>query len=157
LTAIALRVKVSPEEEAMAYKFPSDEWAQAFREAINASPAYKAAAATWTFGPVALVVKADPQIGVPEDVGMWLDLDRGQCREARVVNRAEAEKAPFCILGEYSRWKSVMRKELEPIKGMMQKKLELKGPMTTIVKYVNASKELVECSTRVPTLFLDEK
>ena len=33
----------------------------------------------------------------------------------------------------------------------MQKKLELKGQMTTIVKYVNASKELVECATRVPT------
>jgi putative sterol carrier protein len=40
---------------------------------------------------------------------------------------------------------------------MMQKKLELKGQMTTIVKYVNASKELVECATRVPTAFLDDK
>ena len=29
--------------------------------------------------------------------------------------------------------------------------------MTLIVKYVNASKELVECATQVPTQFLDEK
>ena len=48
-------------------------------------------------------------------------------------------------------------KELDPIKAMMQKKLELKGQMTTIVKYVNASKELVEAATRVQTRFLDEK
>src|SRR5437764_1483535 len=140
-----------------AYRFPSEEWARAFKDVVNASPAYKAAAATWTSGPVALVVRADPAIGLPDDTGLWLDLEKGVCRDARVVGRAEADKAPFCITGEYARWKSVMRKELDPIKGMMQKKLELKGQMTTIVKYVNASKELVECATRVPTAFLDEK
>src|SRR5690606_12978882 len=110
----------------------------------------------WTHGPVALVVKADPAIGVTDDVGLWLDLNQGVCREARMVSRAEAEKAPFCIAGDYARWKSVIRKELDPIKAMMQKKLELKGQMTIIVKFVNASKELVECATRVPTKFLDE-
>jgi putative sterol carrier protein len=137
--------------------FPSPEWAAAFKTAIDSSPAYKEAGATWTHGPVALVVKADPQLGVAEDIGVWLDLDRGICREVKVVSRAEAEKAPFCIAGDYARWKSVIKKELDPIKAMMQKKLELKGQMTTIVKYVNASKELVEAATRVPTKFLDEK
>lgn len=140
----------------MAYRFPSDEWGQAFREQVNRSAAYRAAAMTWTFGPVALVIKADPAIGLPDDVGLWLDLERGECRSARMVGRAEADKAPFCIAGDYAQWKSVMRKQLDPIKGMMQKKLELKGQMTTIVKYVNASKELVDAATRVPTDFLDE-
>jgi putative sterol carrier protein len=141
----------------MAHTFPSPEWAAAFKREVSSSAAYKAAAATWTFGPVALVARADPAIGLPEDLGVWLDIDRGDCRDVRIVGRAEAEKAPFCISGEYARWKSVIRKELDPIKAMMQKKLELKGQMTTIVKYVNASKELVECATRVPTHFLDER
>lgn len=141
----------------MAQTFPSPEWAADFKQAIDTSPAYKTAAAQWTFGPVALVVKADPAIGVPDDIALWLDLDRGVCREAKIVGRAEAERAPFCIAGDYARWKSVLRKELDPIKAMMQKKLELKGQMTIIVKFVNASKELVEAATRVPTRFLDEK
>jgi putative sterol carrier protein len=141
----------------MAFTFPSPEWAAEFKKAVQSSAAYKQAAATWTFGAVALLTKADPAIGLPEDVGMWLDIERGNCSDVRVVPKAEAEKAPFCITGEYARWKSVLRKELDPIKAMMQKKLELKGQMTTIVKYVNASKELVECATRVPTKFLDEK
>ena len=140
----------------MPFNFPSEEWAAAFKTEINGSAAYRAAAATWTHGAVALVVKADPAIGVPEAIGMWLDLDRGECKAAKVVGPDEAAKAPFCITGEYSRWKSVIKKELDPIKAMMQKKLELKGQMTTIVKYVNASKELVECATQVPTKFLDE-
>ena len=111
---------------------------------------------TWTFGPVALLTRVDPTIGLPEAIGMWLEIDRGNCTAVRVVPGAEAEKAPFCITGDYARWKSVLRKELDPLKAMMQKKLELKGQMTTIVKYVNASKELVECATQVPTKFLDE-
>jgi len=141
----------------MAHTFPSEEWGKSFMEQINGSAAYRGAAETWTFGPVALVVKADPEIGLAEPVGLWLDIERGSCRAVRIVSNDEAQKAPFCITGEYARWKQVMRKELEPIKGMMQKKLELKGQMTIIVKYVNASKELVECATRVPTRFLDER
>lgn len=141
----------------MAFTFPSPEWAAEFKKQVQASAAYKQAAATWTFGPVALLTRADPSIGLGEDIGMWLDIDRGQCSDVRVVPKAEAEKAPFCISGDYARWKSVLRKELDPLKAMMQKKLELKGQMTTIVKYVNASKELVECATRVSTAFLDEK
>jgi putative sterol carrier protein len=141
----------------MAWKFPSDEWGQAFKNEVNGSASYRAAAAGWTHGPVALVVRGEPSLGLADDVALWLDLDRGECKAARMVSAAEAAKAPFCITGEYARWKSVMRKELDPIKGMMQKKLELKGQMTIIVKFVNASKELVEASTRVPTQFLDEK
>lgn len=140
----------------MPYKFPSPEWADAFKQAIEASPGYRQAGATWTHGVVAMVVKADAALGIAEDIALWLDLHEGACREVKIVGRAQAEKAPFCIAGEYARWKSVLRKELDPIKAMMQKKLELKGQMTIIVKYVNASKELVECATRVPTQFLDE-
>jgi putative sterol carrier protein len=138
-------------------EFPSPEWAQDFKKVLDASAGYREAGKDWTHGPVALVVKADAGLGIADDIGLWLDLERGVCRDAKIVTRAEAEKAPFCISGEYSRWKSVIRKELDPIKAMMQKKLELKGQMTLIVKYVNASKELVECATRVPTQFLDEK
>jgi hypothetical protein len=39
---------------------------------------------------------------------------------------------------------------------MMQGKLRLKGDLPTIVRYVKASQELVECSTRIETRFLDE-
>jgi putative sterol carrier protein len=141
----------------MSLTFPSPEWASEFKRVLDGSQAYKAAGAGWTHGPVALVIRADQALGLASDVGLWLDLDRGVCREAKIVDRAEADRAPFCIAGEYARWKSVIKKELDPIKAMMQKKLELKGQMTTIVKYVNASKELVECATRVPTRFLDEK
>lgn len=138
------------------YAFPSEEWVRAYKDAVNASEAYRKAGATWTHGPVALVTKAEPAVGIKEPVGIWLDLHEGVCREARVVDAAEAAKAPFCITGEYARWKQILRKQIDPIQGMMQKKIELRGQMTIIVRYVQASKELVEAAQRVPTKFLDE-
>jgi putative sterol carrier protein len=136
--------------------FPSAEWAAAYKLAIDRSPTYRTAGKDWTHGPLALVVKADPAIGLSEEKGIWLDLHQGVCRAARFVDRAEAQQAPFCITGEYGRWKQVMRKQLDPIQGMMQKKLELKGQMTIIVRFVAAAKSLVEASQDVPTRFLDE-
>jgi len=140
----------------MALPFPSVEWVEEYKKQINLSEGYKKAGATWTAGAVALVTSAKPEIGLNEDVGIWLDLHQGVCREAKIVTAEEAQKAPFCITGDYARWKQVIKKELEPVKGMMQGKLKLKGDLPTIVRYVKASQELVECSTRIETKFLDE-
>jgi len=140
----------------MVLTFPSAEWVEEFKRQINSSEGYKKAGATWTAGVVALVISAKPEIGINEDFGMWLDLHQGVCREAKKVGLEEAQKAPFCIIADYTRWKQVIKKELEPVKGMMQGKLKLKGDLPTIVRYIKASQELVECTTRIETKFLDE-
>jgi putative sterol carrier protein len=141
----------------MSHLFPSTEWAAAYKVAINSNPAYKTAGKDWTHGVVAMVVKADPAMGIPEDVGMWLDVNQGECRDCKIVPAAEAQTAPFVIFADYARWKQVIKRELDPIKGLMQGKLKLtKGHMPTIVKHVNASRELVESTSRVDTKFRDE-
>ncbi|MDP9150751.1 MAG: SCP2 sterol-binding domain-containing protein [Myxococcota bacterium] len=143
--------------DAGAIRFPSSEWCSAYEGAINANAAYRAAGKDWTHGPVAMVVSADPSLGLAEDMAMWLDLHEGWCRSCRLVSRQEAENAAFVIVASYGRWKEVIRKQLDPTKGMMQNKLKLtKGHMPTMVKYVTASKELVESTSRVPTRFVDE-
>jgi putative sterol carrier protein len=139
----------------MSIPFPSEEWVRLYKDAINGNPEYRTGAADWTAGVVALVCKALPP-HLMADTGIWLDLDRGVCREARMVTVEEAAKAPFCITGDYARWKQVIRKELDPIKGMMQGKLRLKGDLPTIVRAVKASQELVNSCANVPTQFLDE-
>ncbi len=138
-------------------RFPSAEWCSACKDAINANAGYKVAGKDWTYGPVAMVVTAEPGIGIAEDLGMWLDVHQGECRGCRLVSREEAERASFVLVAPYARWKEVIRRELDPTKGMMQNKLKLtKGHMPTMVKFVTASKELVESTTRVPTQFIDE-
>jgi putative sterol carrier protein len=140
----------------MAYRFPSEEWIHEYQKAINASEDYKKSGATWTAGAVCLVVLANPSIDMEKEIGIWLGLNKGVCEEIRLVTVEEAQKAPFVITGDYSRWKQVVLGELEPIQGMMQGKLKLKGDLPTIVRYVKASQDLVECASKVDTRFADE-
>lgn len=140
----------------MSMAFPSAEWVSAYGAAINASEGYRAASLQWTFGPVALVVNPAPALGIADPVGIWLDLDRGTCRAAKVVTRGDAEQAPFVISADYAYWKRVIRKELGPIAGIMQRKLTLQGSLAIVVRFVKSAEQLVEAATTVPTRFLDE-
>jgi putative sterol carrier protein len=69
----------------------------------------------------------------------------------------EGGGAPYVIRAPYSRWKEVLRGDLDPVKGMMQGKLKLQGDLATIVRYVRAANELVHLTMQVPTEFLDER
>ena len=137
--------------------FPSQEWLDQYVVMIKASPDYAAAAETWE-GDVTYVFEAEPEKGVPEDIYSWMDLWHGDVRAHKYgVTKEEGEAAKFVIRAPYSRWKEVIKKELDPIKGMMQGKLKLKGDLPTIVRYVKASNELVNLAANVPTDFVDEQ
>jgi putative sterol carrier protein len=143
------------EEEGVAI-FPSDEWLAIYRDRINASPAYREAAATWE-GSVAFVFEAEPDHGVPDELWALLDLWHGECRDARMLDPAEGDRAQYVIRAPYSRWKEVVLGDLDPVKGMMQGKLKVQGDLATIVRYVRAANELVHLTMEVPTSFLDER
>ncbi|MFM8999243.1 MAG: SCP2 sterol-binding domain-containing protein [Actinomycetota bacterium] len=135
-------------------RFPSEEWIAAFVDQVNASAGYRDAGATWE-GDIAFVFEAEPDKGVAEPVVAWLDLWHGECRGWRLMDLAEADTAAYTIRAPYSRWKDVLNGDLDPIKGLMQGKLKLQGDLPTIVRYVRAANELVQCTTLVPTEFPD--
>jgi putative sterol carrier protein len=138
--------------------FPSEEWLGEFVEKINASAEYADAAATWE-GDLVFVYEKEPDKGVDEDVYAWLDLWHGKCRDAAKLDGPDdprAQSAKFTITAPYTRWKSVLKKELDPVKGMMQGKIKVKGDLPTIVRYVKASNVLVDLTTTVDTQFIDE-
>lgn len=138
------------------HDFPSAAWVAAYESAINASGDYRNASTEWTHGSVALVLPAQPAIGVPEDVGIWLDLDRGVCRAAKLVTRTEAQQAAFVLTAEYRYWKQIIKKELGPIAGIMQRKVGLVGSLPIVVRFIKSAEALVDAATRVPTRFLDD-
>lgn len=141
----------------MAHPFPSEEWTAAFAQAVNDNPGYREAGKDWTHGPVAMVIQKEPSLDIEDDIGMILDVHQGQCRGARyVTGMAAANEAPFVIVAKYDRWKDVIQGALDPTKAMLQGKLKLvKGNLPTMIKYVQASNQLVNSATKVPTEFID--
>lgn len=140
----------------MVYRFPSQEWTEAYKSAVNSNPAYAEAGKDWIHGPVALVVKADPSIGIEQDMAMLLDVHQGNCRSTNYRMASELiPEAQFVVEAGYDLWKEVIEGKLDPTKGMMQGKLKLsKGHLPTMIRYVQSSKQLVASATNVPTEFL---
>lgn len=140
----------------MAFKFPSAEWTSAYRDAVNASEGYRKHGKPWTFGAVAFVVKPDPSIGIEEERCLLLDVHEGVCRNATYgIGRDFVKDAPFVVVADYARWKSCLRGEIDPIKGMMEGKLKLeKGHLPTMLRFVESSRALVQAAQNVPTEFL---
>lgn len=135
--------------------FPSQAWLDAYRDAINASAPHREVAGDWE-GDVSLVIEADPDAGLGQTLHAWLDLWRGECREARIVGPDEADRARFVIRAPYSRWKDVMLGRLEPLRGMTQGKLKLRGDLPVLARYVPAIQLLVTLAGEIPTTFVDE-
>lgn len=133
----------------------SPEWAAAFKDEINRSPAYRQAAEGWE-GTVGLVILAEPDKNAPDDIGVYLDLWHGEARDVRVTSREDAGAADYVFTGSYSRWKRVASSELDPIRAVMTGQLKLRGNFPTLARYARAAKELVQCTTRVPVTWPDE-
>ena len=139
----------------MSYVAYSPEWAAAFMDEINSSDHYKKVAANWE-GSIGLVVLAEPDKSFPNDTGVFMDLWHGAARDVHICPAEEAKACKFVLTASYSRWKRVAKKELDPVKGIMTGQLKLRGDLPTIVRYVKAAQELVECTTRVDVAWQDE-
>ena len=139
------------------HRFPSAEWTDAFRIALNNDRAYREAGKVWTFGSVALIIRSDANQGLEQFAGIILDVHEGECRGARFVEGArDPDDAEFVIVGSYSRWKEVIEGKLDPMKAMMEGKLKLsRGDLPTIIRFVEPSRALVAGARKVPTWFTE--
>ncbi len=132
----------------MGVKFLTDEWAEAAKDALNSSSAYKKAATKWE-GDFYFVVPNGNSTG--SDVCMYMDLWHGECRDAcRITNPSEKSPA-FIMSAPLTVWKQIFEGKLDPIKGMMTKKLSLQGNKMKILKAPKAAVEMVNCCASIDT------
>ena len=134
----------------------SPQWAKLYKEEINSSESYRQAARGWKWS-VGLVVEAEPKKNFPDPKGVVLDLLEGKARSVKVGDPEDAQACDFVITASYSSWKDVAQKKLDTIRGLLFRKLKLKGDLPTILRYTKAAQELTEATTRIPVSWPDEK
>ncbi len=132
----------------MGITFATDEWAKALMNEINASEAYKKAAANWE-GDFYFVTTAGQ--GVAEDTYLYLDLWHGLARDAYLVKDPAAKKVAFQLSAPVDVWHKVLDGDIDPIAGIMKGNLKLKGNMMQIIKTPKAATELVASAMKVDT------
>lgn len=153
--AYATEVERRLASENKPYVIATPEWTAEFENLVQQDQDYKEFAKDWE-GSVALQIHAEPEAGLDEDIFILMDLWHGDCRSIRIVPRGAAEKADYQISGDYSKWKSVLVKELDVVKAIMQGKLRLRGDLPTIVRNVKAATRLVDLAGMVEGRFPDE-
>lgn len=151
--AVWRRQSFEKEGSAMAVEVFTDDWAQAWKNALNSSAAYRAQAETWEW-PLVLVMEADPDEHVPETRGVYVALYHGQCLEARMATAADLQEAPYVISADPYTWREVMEGTLEAISGIMRGRLVLtRGNMVVLARYVGAASELVHAAAGIESVF----
>jgi len=131
--------------------FPSEEWIDLFKDAINSNAAYEDAARTWE-GDFLFVVQ--PDLTLREQAIYYVDLWHGKCRDVALLKPGEMKQTAFIYEGPYGNWMKLIKKEIDPIQGLLTGKFKLKGDMLKVLRAVRAAKELVETAGKVPTEFI---
>jgi len=126
-------------------RFPSQEWADAFERALNASEGYREAARAWE-GDLLLrmIVPSAPPPGV------LLDLFHGECRSARYAADTSAVESEFVYEGSAENWGRMLRGEVDPVKSILDGTFKIRGNLAKAMRYTRAAKELVEVAASIP-------
>lgn len=133
--------------------FGSAEWVSAFMDVVNSSEAYEKAAKKWE-GDFIFEVLPDGTGTLSEEMRFYYDLWHGKCREAYVVTPENPgpEKVEYIYSGKYGNWLKLFAGEVGPLKGIMQRKFDVKcsaRSMAKLMRALKAAQELVNCTTQV--------
>ncbi len=134
----------------MALKFPSDEWIKELGQLLNASASYERSAKNWEGN---FIFVCEPDETYDSAAYLFLGLYHGKSTGAAMLESEDEREAQFVIRATFSAWRQVIEGKLDPIQGMMMRKLKLKGDMKMILRYVAAAKEIVSCCALIPTDF----
>jgi ribonucleoside-diphosphate reductase beta chain len=88
------------------------------------------------------------------DQMIYLDLQSGQCNEARIGITTDLAQVSFVLAASLATWQRVLTSQVDPIVAIMQRQLLLKkGSLTTLAMHAAAAKALVAEVAQVPTTF----
>ena len=137
--------------------FPSSEWVAAWVELTNSDQAFRSAGAGWD-GAVGGVIGADATAGVERDLYLRLIGENGHWNENILAADPDlVNDTIFTIRGPYSAWKSVIRQQLHPLKGIVQGQLRLRGQLSTFMRWSRATLIMTELAGQLDTAFIDEQ
>jgi putative sterol carrier protein len=134
----------------MALKFPSDEWIKELTHQLNSSKSYEQSARGWE-GDFVFIVEPDETY--TDTTYMFLGLHDGKSTGAAILAREDERETEFVLRAPFKVWRQVIEGKLDPIQGMMTRKLKLKGNLMKIMRYPKAAKEIIACCASVETEF----
>ncbi len=129
----------------------TETWAETWAAELNRSAAYREAARAWEW-PIVFVLE-EPAGSSARRRSVYLDLWRGECREARAASDADLSTAPYVIAAPAAVWGEILAGRLDPLMALLRRKLAVRrGKVMTLARYPSAARQMVAAAVRVSEL-----
>lgn len=138
----------------MAHRFGTPEWAAALAERVNASAAYRAAAAGWGKGfngNVLLAFEADAVVPVARH--LLLRLAEGRCDGCDFVDDPGHPDAAFVLRAPYGVWIEILHDRTSAASAVLSGRMEVEGDTFALLRFASAHRLLMACAGAVETDF----
>jgi len=141
----------------MAALYPTNEWCQEWKNAINSSEAIKEAGKDWGVdfnGNWIFEITAGG--GLDNTLYMYLEAKAGECSDLRLIDDPTEVEAGFYCNGYYEDYKAAVKGEKDFIQGVVKGTFKLKGNIMTVMKYGGFVRILVDSLKEIESEFLGE-
>ncbi|MBL7183366.1 MAG: SCP2 sterol-binding domain-containing protein [Anaerolineae bacterium] len=129
-------------------QFGSMEYMEEVRRRSNADEEYQRLAKDESDSYL-MIVKAEPDKGIPETLAIGYAADHGAITEVWVGER----KTDFVLQGSYGVWVRILTGKLDPNKAMMMRKLKVKGNLLQLLRTADATIRWLQVLQTIPTEF----
>lgn len=132
--------------------FPSEEWFEEYERRVNENEQYSESGAGWGVdfnGDFLYVYEADDRL--PETRHFFVGLHDGGVTDTYEVDDPDEVDAGFALRGAYTDWIDLNEGDIGAVDGMMSGVFELEGDMQKVMQYTQASVDLTEIASEIPT------
>ncbi|MGD2247581.1 MAG: SCP2 sterol-binding domain-containing protein [Candidatus Methanofastidiosia archaeon] len=129
----------------------SDEYLKEAQKRINEDSTYKDLAKTIE-DTYTLVMKAEPDKGVPESVVLGFKISKGEMTDVWKGNK----KSDFTLTASYGNFVDILTGNLNITRAFVTRKLKIKGSLARLLKTSKATERFVEVLQSIPTEFEGE-
>ena len=129
-------------------KFGSMEYMEEVKRRSNADEEYQRLAQDESDSYL-MIVKAEPDKGIPETLTIGYAADHGAITEVWIGER----KTDFVLQGRYGVWVRILTGNLDPNKAMMMRKLKVKGNLLQLLRTADATIRWLQVLQTIPTEF----
>lgn len=131
--------------------FPSDAWAADLMNKLNTDEKYAQIARNWEGDMIVVIEKGG---NLDESIVYYLDLWHGKCRDAYRVPSGDDKKAVFTLKAPYENYLRLLKGEMEPMQGLLTRKISVQGNMAILMKNVPTVLDFVRCAREITNEYI---
>lgn len=141
----------------MAVLYPSQEWCDAWKQALNDSAAVAETGQSWGAGFNGnFIFEIQPDGGLEKTTYMYVETEGGKCTSARLLTDPSEADAGFYCSGLYSDFKPVVKGEKDFLEGVIKGSFQLKGDMTKIMRNAKFIRAVANSISSLESEYLGE-